>query len=250
MVSHDLPALDTHAHIATDVTSAQAKRLGSAVVFAVTRSLSEAASVPHGCYPNLVWGLGVHPADRQAQTRFDPERLDRLIPRFALIGEIGLDRRAGSLPQQVEIFEDILRRIADAPVMSSIHSSGALDAVVDLLESTPVRGPILHWFNGSPQQLERAVAAGAWFSVNAAMRSETLSSLPRDHVLTETDFPYTRRAGAARPGDTATIESRLADLWGHPVSAVRERIWQNLQSLVEKCGVHDRLPKDVRRLLE
>jgi TatD DNase family protein len=82
----DLPPLDAHAHIATDVTAAQISRLGSAIVFAVTRNLSEAAAVPHGVYPSILWGIGVHPGDRQALDQYDPTRFERLLANFILVG--------------------------------------------------------------------------------------------------------------------------------------------------------------------
>lgn len=231
------PALDTHAHIATDVTAAQVRRLDGAVVFAVTRSLSEAAAVPHGCYPTMVWGIGVHPGDSAALDRYDGDRFSRLLPRFSLVGEIGLDRRAGRLDRQREVLVDILMRVADAPTLLSIHSSGLAREVVDLVEQHQPRCPILHWFTGGASDMDRAAAAGAWFSVNAAAKRETLAALPPDRVLTETDFPATRRHGSARPGATEQIELRLAEVWGCGLSDVRLRVWQNLSKAVTQSRV-------------
>lgn len=230
-------ALDAHAHIATDVTAAQVRRIDTAVVFAVTRSLSESAAVPHGCYPTMVWGIGVHPGDSAALDRYDGDRFSRLLPRFPLVGEIGLDRRAGRRERQREVFIDILTRVVDAPVLLSIHSSGVPGEVVDLVERYRPRAPILHWFPGDARDIGRAVAVGAWFSVNAAAKSQTLAALPPDRVLTETDFPSTRRHGSARPGATEPIETRLAEAWGCDVADVRPRVWRNLANAVDQGGV-------------
>jgi len=45
LTSPELPPLDCHAHIAPDVTASQLDGLGSALIFAVTRSLDEARFV-------------------------------------------------------------------------------------------------------------------------------------------------------------------------------------------------------------
>jgi len=83
--------LDCHAHIAPDVTSAQLTSLGEAHVFAMTRSFDEAAAVVTRYDPVLTWGLGVHPGVPAARAAYDSERFRSLLPRFALVGEMGLD---------------------------------------------------------------------------------------------------------------------------------------------------------------
>lgn len=248
-MASEFPPLDTHAHIAPDVTSAQVRRLGSAVIFAVTRNLSEAAAAPHGTYPNLVWGIGVHPGDRDGLGRYNPARLDRLLDRFALLGEIGLDRKAGQIDRQREVFNDVLSRAAQEPVMMSIHTSGMTSEVINLLETYRPRGPILHWFGGNETEAAKAVDAGAWFSVNGAMRPETLQYLPPDRILTETDYPFTRRSGSSRPGATEPAEAALATVWGISSKEVRERIWRNFATLVRRTDSSDRLPRQVRATL-
>jgi TatD DNase family protein len=250
LASPDLPPLDAHAHIATDVTATQVRRLQGAVIFAVTRSLSEAAAAAHGTYPNIIWGLGTHPGDRQALERYSPQRFEQLIPKFLLVGEIGLDRRAGHLDQQTEVFTDILSRLADVPVMVSIHSTGAVKEVLAVLDQYPVRAPILHWFGGTPAQTKQAAHLGAWFSVNAVMTDDALRNLPVDRVITETDFPFTRRAGSSRPGATDPIENRLAHCWECDNDKARLKIWRNLGGLVRIAGVEERLPGPLVNLLQ
>jgi len=245
----DSTAIDAHAHIAVDVTAAQVRRLRGAIVFAMTRSLAEAASVPHGCYGNIVWGVGVHPRDSDSLDGYVGERFDAMISRFGLVGEVGLDRRAGSFDRQGEVFTDILIRTGASPVIVSIHSTAASAEVVELLGRHPVRAPILHWFGGSADQISEAAELGAWFSVNAAMKEDVIAAMPRDRILTETDFPYTRRAGAARPGSTDSIVAKLAALWKTEPAEVRLAVWGNLEALVTASGVRGRLPKQLQAQL-
>ena len=102
-----LPALDCHAHIAPDVTRSQLAALGHTHIFAVTRSLAEAQQVANRRDPGLTWGVGVHPGVTAARADYNPETFRQLRPRFALVGEVGLDRR-GPRAEQERILADIL----------------------------------------------------------------------------------------------------------------------------------------------
>jgi TatD DNase family protein len=243
-ISHEaLPQLDCHAHVAVDVTETQVRALGETFVFAVTRSLAEAERAPLERFPHLVWGCGVHPGDRTALDTYDEGRFRQIVARFSLIGEIGLDARAGDVPTQYEILKSILGVVGDLPVVCSIHSAGCAPEVVALLAEHPVRGPILHWFTGKPANIALATELGCSFSVNTAMTDEQILALPRNHVLPETDFPVANpRNGAKQPGDTLALEERLARLWSEPRAMVRVRLFQNLRELAVRSGTLDRFP--------
>lgn len=236
-----LPSFDAHAHVATDVTADQVQALGHSYTFAVTRSLEEARHVSTRHAHMLTWGVGVHPGVAAAQASYDERAFASLLPRFSLVGEIGLDGRAGHLDRQTETLASILRVAADQPVLLSLHSSGATEQIVDLLEERSLPGAIFHWWTDEGPALDRAIATGAYFSVNAAMKTGIIGRLPADRVLTETDFPA-RWAGGRKPGDTAGIESILGVSWGLPVAAVRQNIWSNLRRLATSVGALDRLP--------
>jgi Tat protein secretion system quality control protein TatD with DNase activity len=89
-------------HIATDVTADQVLELGHSYAFAVSRSLDEAQHVSIRYAHKLTSGVGVHPGVATAQTNYDERRFAALLPRISLVGEIGLDRRAGHLDRQTE----------------------------------------------------------------------------------------------------------------------------------------------------
>jgi TatD DNase family protein len=236
-----MPRLDAHAHLAPDVTPTQVRALGDCHVFAVTRTLEEAAHVRSHPAPMLTWGLGAHPGVAASRDRFSTRTFAQLLPHFSLVGEIGLHRRAGHLDQQTANLREILRICADHPVLLSIHSSGLPAATLCLLAEQPHPGVILHWWSSNERDLDDAIASGAYFSVNAAMNSSVLSRIPADRILTETDFPA-RKVAADRPGDTARIEQSLADI--HTVSAaeIRRRVWVNLRRLAIRAHALDRLP--------
>lgn len=226
---HGLPSLDCHAHIAPDVTRGQLATLGNTHIFAVTRSLSEAAKVVDRADHNLTWGIGVHPGVPTARAGYDPETFRQLLPRFALVGEVGLDKR-GALGEQEQILADVLEACNGKPVFISIHSTGRTSEVVELVEHHSHPGAILHWFLGATDQIARAARAGAYFSVNNAMSDDLIAALPRDRILSETDFP-SRQVRARTPGETLTLEKRLAHVWQLPQEETRHRLWANLKHL-------------------
>ncbi|KUL40088.1 TatD family hydrolase [Streptomyces regalis] len=240
-----LPPLDCHAHIAPDVTPAQIDALHPAVVFAVTRTPAEAHHTCRRRDPRLVWGSGIHPGVPEALDSFDLQQFRATLRHSCLIGEVGLDRR-GSLERQRTVLAQILKAAREQPVLLSLHSTGRTGALLDLLTDQPHPGMILHWFLGSPTERQQAIDLGAYFSVNAAMPDDILTSLPATRLLPETDFPASRRTtGASRPGDISRLEQRLAQLHGMTPEHVRRRFWQNLRELTTRTHVLDRLPEAV-----
>lgn len=241
-ISTALPPLDCHAHLAPDVTHEQIRALGGAVVLAVTRSLADAELVARRSDETLVWGCGVHPGVATARQAFEEDRMRELLPNFALVGEVGLDRRAGRLDDQLRVFEAVLRAARDSPVLLSVHSAGCTSQIVNLAERFPKSRLILHWFLGDAAEVERATQAGCYFSVNSAMDEKALRSIPSDRMLPETDFPSTARRGGGRvPGDTSRLEERIAKIHGEPAERVRWRWYRNLRALALASGAIDRL---------
>lgn len=239
----ELPRLDCHAHVSPDVTPDQLARLRPAVVFAVTRSLEEAQTVAGRSDPPLVWGCGMHPSQIAHRNSFETARLERLIGSFALVGEIGLDRRSGDVPEQMQALRAILRSIADQPVLVSLHSAGCAAELVDVISEYPHSGMILHWFLGNIELVSRAVELGCYFSVNSNMSSEAIRSIPMDRMLPETDYPPgSRRGGGKWPGDTGPLERQVAGIAGVSTEMLRRTWYRNLRSVSMESGALDRLP--------
>lgn len=250
MPHFELPPLDVHAHIAADVTAAQINKLEPAVVFAMTRSVKEALYTLRPGAPlseNLVWGLGSHPGVDQTLTQFDDIMFARAVRSFAVIGEVGLDRR-GNASAQTAMFQSVLRAVSGQSVLLSVHSVGRCTAVLDEIERAPHPGVVLHWFNGTAAEIARAVSLGCYFSVNAAMSPAILERIPLDRTLTETDFPASRsKTGASQPGDVARIEAMLTELHGHNV---RTQVWANLAQVCGRSDAAKRMPATVQSILQ
>ena len=158
---------------------------------------------------NIRVGLGAHPwyiSDGRV-TEKDIELLLELMGETSYIGEIGLDFSSrycvdGLQDLQVRAFTKICERASNLsqdskPRVLSMHTVRSVDAVLDILEQTGAAQaciPIIHWFSGSSEELQRAIKLGCWFSVGEMSLKtkrgrEYAKVYPKDKLLTETDLP-------------------------------------------------------------
>ena len=159
---------------------------------------------------NVRVGLGAHPwyiSDGRV-TQKDIELLLELMEQTPYVGEIGLDFSSrycvdGMQELQVKAFTQICARAAELsrngqPRVLSMHTVRSVDTVLDILEQTgaaQVCTPIIHWFSGSSNELQRAIKLGCWFSVGEMSLKtkrgrEYAKVYSKDKLLTETDLPF------------------------------------------------------------
>lgn len=235
----NLFTIDAHAHIAPDVSGPQLQALGNTVVLAMTRSLTEARAVYRRRDPSLIWGVGTHPAAPEALDEYDPDTFSRALDHFSVVGEVGLDRR-GQVGHQRDVFASILQQCQGKQVVISVHSTGRIKQTLEIIEEYPHPGLILHWFNGTFAEIQRAVELGCYFSINAAMSPDKIEQMPVERMLTETDFPSSRkRTQASKPGDTVAAEALLGRVLSK--NDARMTVHENLRRLFADTGVSDRL---------
>lgn len=158
---------------------------------------------------NIRVGLGAHPwhISDDRVTQKDIELLLELMEQTSYLGEIGLDFSSrycvdGLQELQVRAFTQICVRAAELsrnglPRVLSMHTVRSVDTVLDILEQTGAAQaciPIIHWFSGSSEELQRAIKLGCWFSVGEMSLKtkrgrEYAKVYPKDKLLTETDLP-------------------------------------------------------------
>jgi TatD DNase family protein len=193
--------------------------------------------------------LGLHP-QLVAQRKSELPLLLSLISDTRYIGEIGLDGSrdfAGSLGDQIDVFDAVLQGCADAGGrILSIHSKGAAKMVLDALSQRPAAGtPILHWFSGTERELLHAIDLGCWFSIGPAMLKSQkglrlVERMPRDRILTESDGPFASVQGrSALPWDVGEAEGSLAKVWALSNEATQQALLANLRRLAVQAS---RLP--------
>lgn len=186
--------------------------------------------------------LGLHP-QLAHERKGELGLFDELVRQTKYVGEIGLDGRPelrNFQRDQAKVFDHILNSCEKAGgKILSIHSRRATAQVIERLLAHPVAGvPILHWFSGSPAELDRAMNANCWFSVNALMLGtkkgrSLISRMPRDRVLTETDGPFAQVTGdALMPWDVHDAEKLLCEIWEVPLTETQSILRANLKRLV------------------
>jgi TatD DNase family protein len=185
--------------------------------------------------------LGLHP-ELVHERHTEITLFEHFLSETDYVGEVGLDG-SPHLRESFELQTQILRRILLACGKAggriiSLHSRRAASEVLDLLEAEPSAGiPILHWFSGTPRELERAAQLGCWFSVGPPMTGSAkgrklIELMPRERVLTETDSPFAQINGAPlTPWDVALAYPVLSELWNCSAEQVDRQVLSNLRSL-------------------
>ena len=184
---------------------------------------------------NIKVGLGLHPQLVMGRSEEISDFL-RLLPKTRYIGEIGLDFNSAYIPskeKQIECFRKIIKSCArEGNKVLSIHSVKSEKTVVDELKAAGIFQTckcIFHWFTGTAAERRRAVAYGAYFSINPRMLKtksgqDTIKAIPKESILLETDAPFTMKYQSAEE-----IKNELIYLV-EAISALRE---QNMHRIIE-----------------
>lgn len=236
------PALDLHAHIDATIAPAELTPF-TGIVFAASRTFAESQTALQRRDPRVIWGAGCHPGLARNHTTFDADRFEGLVQRTPYVSEIGLDGSSkGGLDRQIVTLESILTILQRHPRITSIHSQGARDETLICLERLPIRGAILHWWLGNPEQTQKAVELGCYFSMNlkAMKRVDSVGTIPLERMLPETDHPFGDSISRQPriPGNTSTVETAIGKHYGMNQGQIRSAMWSNLSRLVRQveCG--------------
>lgn len=185
--------------------------------------------------------LGLHPLRAATAGAMEEGMLIRQLAVCDYVGEVGLDfspRGRDSKSAQLRVFERLLAEPALRQKMVSVHSRSADRDVIQRLAEARVPA-VLHWYTGSTRWLDEALAAGMYFSINPTMlRTDkgqaTISSLPRDRVLTETDAPFAKAGSrSTAPHDIRRVVDGLAQRWDVAADEVRQVVHGNFARLFE-----------------
>ena len=151
-------------------------------------------------YDFIYCAVGIHPeeANRLPDNYIDSIRELAKYEKVRAIGEIGLDYHyEGYNPEnQRELFEKqlILAEELNLPVI--IHSRDAQAETMEILKRHKVRG-VIHCYSGSAELAKEYVKMGFYIGFtgvltfkNARRAVESVSAIPLDRLLIETDCPY------------------------------------------------------------
>lgn len=146
----------------------------------------------------------------------------------AILGEVGLDAAVrGFGPELQQAQETALRSQLDLAASLKIpvvlHSVRANDRLLGIMrEYAKIPAWLLHGWTATPQEIDRAVDLGSFFSFssrsvapNSVRSRATIASVPRDRILLESDgptlVPPKGYAGTPSEFPPIVLEERKAD---------------------------------------
>ena len=192
--------------------------------------------------------LGLHP-ELAASRRHELRLFHDLLPTAEYVGEVGLDGskpHRDTLTTQAEVLHEILNACAAAGGrIISLHSRGAVEMLLEMLEFEPLAGTfVLHWFSAKPAIIERAVSLGCWFSVGSGMMAsksgrDAIDAMPMDRLLPETDGPFGMTEGMPlMPGGGGSVYHDLARLKEISFNSAERLMTENFRRLVSSVSVN------------
>ena len=142
--------------------------------------------------------IGIHPECAND----DLEKITNLIElnqnNISGVGEIGLDptycKNNDDKNRQIQVFESLLSSAEKFHKPVSIHSRKSLDDVFEIMSSYDTKHALLHWFDGSKKQLQKAMDMDFFVSFGPVMiyandKQTLLSKTDESKILVETDGP-------------------------------------------------------------
>ena len=142
--------------------------------------------------------IGVHPEKAQKDTEPVFKLIGENSEKISGIGEIGLDSTYTNsdeeFQKQEEVFKTQLSYAEKFGKPVSIHSRKTLNKILEILPSYNIPTALLHWFDGSKKQLQKAMDLDCYVSFGPVMvyskdKQVLLSKANKDKILVETDGP-------------------------------------------------------------
>ncbi len=142
--------------------------------------------------------IGIHPEKAQDDTESTFKLIVENNEKISGIGEIGLDHTYTNSDEeflkQEQVFRTQLSYAEKFRKPVSIHSRKTLDDIFKILPSYNIPTTLLHWFDGSKKQLQKAMDLDCYVSFGPVMvyskdKQVLLSKTHKDKILVETDGP-------------------------------------------------------------
>jgi len=240
-MSDSFELIDTHAHLAfSELDSDLDSVLTRAQECDITRIVNIASgsgiekmnrSIEIGKQHNSVYNaVGVHPNEVDI---FDSEKIEITEsylnhPRTVAVGEIGLDyyRSPSNQVLQQDIFRHFLRIAVSKNFPIIIHQREAFNETINILEQEGIcrKTPfVFHCFGGTEKQASKILDMGGLISVTGIVTfkkahylRETISRIPLDKLMLETDCPYLapepKRGKRNEPSFLVHIAKQVAEI--------------------------------------
>ena len=172
--------------------------------------------------------------------------LDEPIAKSPILGEIGLDHHFiqdfNAYPMQGRVLEYFLTAAQDQQKIVCLHTKGAEEAVLEMLDSYKLPGLLVHWYSGPEELFKEFISRDAYFTFGVELLfSEHIKNLaklvPLDHLLSETDNPGGPKSLMGYPGMPSLIIDvlkGLAKLRDIPLDELIQIIQSNFLNFIQQ----------------
>jgi TatD DNase family protein len=187
--------------------------------------------------------FGIHPWEAHRYAH-DLDALQPLIDTSPLLGEIGLDyvwdEDPAHYPAQRAVFAHFLQAAAAQDKIVNLHTKGAEQDVVTMLDHFGIRRAIVHWYSGPRDAFDALIARDCYFTFGVetfhSTSIQTLAQLARlERILTETDGPEGLRwltGEVGMPRHIHDVLQALANARGLSVAGMTSIVAANWQRLI------------------
>lgn len=160
------------------------------------------------------------------------------------IGEVGLDYKFGDdnphgdkhKQIQKKAFEKIIQISEKTKKPLIIHSRKAESDVIDMLESSSLKNPVMHCFMGKKKLMQKVADNGWSFSIpNIITKLQQLQEMVKytniNQLLTETDSPYLAPNPGERntPANVLLAVKKIAEIKGFTQEETANTLFMNYQ---------------------
>lgn len=244
--------IDTHCHLdqLPDPAAALAEAADQGVnqVVAVSESAASMGAVLalKEAHPAaVVAGLGLHPAWISQQPPEAVEEgllfLAQHLPRAQVLGEVGLDHKWATTPDEQAFQEEVLaRQLALAAACGkpiNLHSRRCPRQVMERAIAFSLQtglGAQLHWFTHSRKLIHQCNQAGIYVSVGPMVLAdpqtqEVALAIADELLLLETDTPVPIAGQPNHPARTRAVAEKLAALKGRTLEDLAALTTANFQ---------------------
>jgi TatD DNase family protein len=142
--------------------------------------------------------IGIHPERANDDLELMINLISENQQHISGIGEIGLDptyvKSNEDNKRQIFLFESLLSLAEKLQKPISIHSRKSLDDIFSIMTSYDTKHTLLHWFDGSKKQLQKAMDMDFFVSYGPVLiyandKQMLLSETSETKILVETDGP-------------------------------------------------------------
>jgi TatD DNase family protein len=231
---------DAHCHLnlfdnpGDVVAEARARGVGTIITAGGSaKDNFECARIAEREHVFAVVGIGPDFAASDANFVVEVSGLIKSSMKIVGVGEIGIDTKVADknrLELQRELFVSQVQIARDLNMPVVIHSRGALEEVMKILEEVRLRKVLFHFFEGDEKQALELSKKGYFISIPPAMtekRKRIIKEVGLNNLVVETDSPIVGKT----PADVIGVCEEIAALKGVSLEEVAEKTTENIRSL-------------------